>query len=1235
MLIRRRLAYHLISFLVLLAGFVAWGAAVFLAPQPYKHISAAIDEQSKEVVQMLGEVEAKLKEGVEKPFTVLPKGAAFPYYIYAQDQPWFWSDYHLLPSYNLLKNKSQVQYINMQDGQFLAFQRQIVKEGKPYVVYMLLPLQSSMLESVDNVRYNTKIFSDPDFSLSEIPQEGYEPVFLAGKEEPVFYISLTSAYSKGFGLLREIAAWLLLAGFLGVGLGCWFAAHQYKLSRPKFWYFAICLVVLRLLMLVFDLPHAVYPLKIFNPQHYASSSLNPSLADFLLNILLLLGLLLLFWHRRLYLLNKAELKLNERAGKAVAVLWVLFFMLVHFYLMRLLFLHAQFSLDITQSIELSSLKILAWLLVGLVSAMFFLLTHPALVWLASRSFIRIEIVVALVLLGACMFFLSLESVLNLLLLPSLLLYFLLYRKLSVRTRAYKLDYSLFIYLFGAAIICGFSASLALYSQHKTTLLAEKERMATQILTERDLVGEYLLHEAAVNLQNDSYIINRFLSPLFSKEGIEQKIRRQYLSRYFDKYDTNIRLYGLDGMPIGNQFTESYFSLLDQVVLEGEATKLPGLYRMPGAGAGDYQYKQFVPVAYQNAIIGYVVLDLTLKRYQPRTVYPELFAGQPLSDPLFEGKNYAVYADGKLRLDAGEFDYLHQFPQELLQEQALYQEGVVVKGYHHFALEGDHERVVVVSNPAHPLAFVYANFSFLLLMLLFLITLYLLAYLLYRRLSVRYLNFTTKIQLYLNFAIFLPLLVITISTLSLISNSYRKETESQFFDRAESISRGISDLLHDYKNGYLDKEVLGNNLDRIARYTETDIHLFDTQGMLLATSQPAIYQKNYLAPVINPHAQAQIVEQRHRQTILTETVNKLQYRSAYVAVRSSNTGDLLGIVSVPFFDSGYVLERQLSAIFSNIVSIFATLFLFFLLLFYLFSKELTAPLRYIADRLRLISLTGKNQPLSWPADDEIGMLVKEYNHMLLNLQASKEALSRSEKESAWREMAKQVAHEIKNPLTPMRLSLQHLNRRLQSEIDPAKQEKVNRSFQSILEQIDTLSDIATSFSAFAKMPAPRQERFDVAAVLRQVVSLYSNEQHYHIEALMPDGEWWVEGDEQLMQRTFNNLILNGIQAVPPHEKPFLHISLEQEEGRKVLVKIKDNGMGIPETIRTKVFVPNFSTKNSGSGLGLAIAKRGIEHAGGRIWFESTTEALSEEETTPDTADLAQRGTTFFIELPLVD
>ena len=242
-------------------------------------------------------------------------------------------------------------------------------------------------------------------------------------------------------------------------------------------------------------------------------------------------------------------------------------------------------------------------------------------------------------------------------------------------------------------------------------------------------------------------------------------------------------------------------------------------------------------------------------------------------------------------------------------------------------------------------------------------------------------------------------------------------------------------------------------------------------------------------------------------------------------------------------------------------------------------------------------------------------------MLTKLEASKRELAAQEKEAAWREMARQVAHEIKNPLTPMKLSLQFLQKAI-AERRANAEELISRIAQTLITQIDVLSDIATSFSTFTNLPAMRPERLDVAAVLRRSAALYQPDAddgalEMHLPPDAETGRYVVYADENLLVRTFNNLLINARQAVPEGRAPHVHIALEAVGAGSVRVSIRDNGAGIADEVRDKVFVPNFTTKETGSGIGLAVARRGIESAGGRIWFET---AVGE-------------GTSFFIELPL--
>src|SRR5690606_176115 len=268
---------------------------------------------------------------------------------------------------------------------------------------------------------------------------------------------------------------------------------------------------------------------------------------------------------------------------------------------------------------------------------------------------------------------------------------------------------------------------------------------------------------------------------------------------------------------------------------------------------------------------------------------------------------------------------------------------------------------------------------------------------------------------------------------------------------------------------------------------------------------------------------------------------------------------------------------------------------------------------ITRSLSRTTLTKINQPLRWDANDEIGLMVKEYNQMLYKLGESKAELEQSQRERAWREIAQQVAHEIKNPLPPMKLTLQQLERHLQSGNDV--KDKTSKALASLMSQVDTLNDIASSFSTFAKMPVPDIQKLELVSLLRRVVDLHS--QSGTITFKHPHGEVPVMGDPQLLGRVFSNIILNAFQAARPGVALRVEIVLERVND-VYRISFKDNGRGIDSDFADRVFLPHFSTKRSGSGLGMAISRQGIEQMNGTIQFT----------TVPG------EGTTFVIELPAV-
>lgn len=393
----------------------------------------------------------------------------------------------------------------------------------------------------------------------------------------------------------------------------------------------------------------------------------------------------------------------------------------------------------------------------------------------------------------------------------------------------------------------------------------------------------------------------------------------------------------------------------------------------------------------------------------------------------------------------------------------------------------------------------------------------------------------------------------------------------------------------------------------------DINIYDLNGILINTSQPDIFEKGLLSDIINPLAYKELEVGKRSQVLQTENIGALQYLAVYVPLRNIN-GELVAYLNLPYFAREKELQGEISSFLVALVNVYVLLLIAAGSLAYLLSNSITYPLSAIGEKIKQTQLGRKNEPIEWKNNDEIGKLVQEYNKMIGELEQSADLLARSERESAWREMAKQIAHEIKNPLTPMKLSIQHLQRAM-ADGRPNVDVLAQRVMATMIEQIDSLSHIASEFSSFAKMPTAQNEVFDLTEVVASVADLFREEQNVSIvhERAEPV---WVYADKNQLLRVFNNLVKNAVQAIPDGKHGTVTIGVEREN-HYATVWVKDNGIGITEEQRSKVFVPNFTTKSSGTGLGLAMSKQIVENAGGEVWFDSEPEM----------------GTTFFVKLPL--
>jgi len=426
------------------------------------------------------------------------------------------------------------------------------------------------------------------------------------------------------------------------------------------------------------------------------------------------------------------------------------------------------------------------------------------------------------------------------------------------------------------------------------------------------------------------------------------------------------------------------------------------------------------------------------------------------------------------------------------------------------------------------------------------------------------------------------------------------TSLQYFLKEVEIAENMDFVRKDFE--YKVKE--------LADVNNIEINIFNTKGQVLMSSRDDKNDPDFYTQTIAPDLLTKLKSSKKRQV---ENLDN-QYVSTYSYVLN-NKGQEIAIINIPYNLDSSSDKSDLAPFLTTLIEIYIFLLVGASLLAYFLSNYITKSLREIANKLKEVKINKKNLLIDWEGEDEIGALVGEYNLMIKELESSTQKLAKNERESAWREMAKQVAHEIKNPLTPMRLSVQHLERALDKD-DPEFREKLSNFSAKMVQQIDTLTSIANEFSNFAQMPKANISEIDIKEVLKSTCELFNETEGFDLLFESEnENEALTLGDKEQLNRVFSNLIKNAIQAIPDERNGVVKVGIVPK-GNSHLIMIKDNGSGIPAELEEKIFSPNFTTKSTGAGLGLAMVKQIIDNHDGQIYFETQID----------------KGTTFYVELP---
>ena len=638
------------------------------------------------------------------------------------------------------------------------------------------------------------------------------------------------------------------------------------------------------------------------------------------------------------------------------------------------------------------------------------------------------------------------------------------------------------------------------------------------------------------------------------------------------------------------------------------------------------YLSRIPVDYDTQR-GYVYLRFDRRIKGDNSIYPELLletAGSQIAERNFD---YAVYLRGQLQEHDGEYAY--PFRYSGLQPELGINYSSRENGVRQTVYGAAEDKLVVVTRESEgwlkPVSLFSYLFLFFLLLSLVAGTVYLLSGLVTGGLKAAELFQTSlrgRIQSLVVILIIGSFLVIGAVTLLYFHGRYDDYHRSRLLRKVRAVEAEILYQAEESADNTRRKDIrwpfmAGFPLDlaAVSEIHAIDVNLFDLNGNLVSSSQPEIFEQGLVSRKMSPGAWHRLHRLGESQHVQEEHIGTLEYLGAYIPLRS-RSGLGIGYLHLPYFAKEKNLREEVSTFMTALINVYVLLLVAAGFLALVLSNSITRSLALISARFREVQLMGGNEPIAWNSQDEIGILVNEYNKMLAQLEHSADLLARSERESAWREMAKQVAHEIKNPLTPMRLSIQHLQRAWAND-DPRAVELAKRVNKTLLEQIDNLSRIATEFSDFAKMPKAVREEMVLGEVIDAAVDLFAKDEAVEITWSGSLEPIWVYADRHQLIRVFNNLIKNAIQAIPDDREGKIKVNLVLTE-QKVDVRVSDNGIGIPEDRRKDVFVPNFTTKNSGMGLGLSMCKNIVESAGGEIWFESVVDV----------------GTTFHVVLPLL-
>ncbi|GMT44457.1 MAG: hypothetical protein IEMM0006_0289 [bacterium] len=1013
--------------------------------------------------------------------------------------------------------------------------------------------------------------------------------------------------------LLTILFFLYLSAFLFLALILYliyeWIAHRLheRYSLLLFLSFAVDLVILRAAERFLGFPQ-VLTNSVWRSDQITNIPGLSTPGDLFLDFILLCLVLFMFFR---YLNRQQKRWKSNIFLKAFPVQFITFSFPLFLYYMAENILHSGGFVSLSENVYFNRIGIIRLLLFLVVNLLLYPWLNSFLRFLKRKSLTYVQFSVSLFIVGVIYFLtLPIEKTI-------IFLTFSIVLTLSMVIWFFERIKRPYIHSLLAILLLSASAAYLLNVNGRENRNAHQRFTANMLTQKQDPYLQYLLHNLSGKILKDTNVIKVITSKRENKEQwVTNYLNKKYFHGMLLAYSRQITLcepgQRLEIQPENKVVgCDAFFNQLrGKVVLKRPDFELS---LVNNTSESIYYLARFYYPQTQTRKVGVNLYIEFFTNIIPKGLgYPELLQDASASRLHLSGYSFAFYQQGKLEYKFGDF----LFPIDLTYFKNVPERKFFTKdAYKHFLLPVSKKEILIVSRPQLNLSGWLLPFSLLFILSGIVLLIYT-SFTYGKQIleTFRY-SFSTRLQLTIFTTMLIVFLTLTAVILyyfntnnrNIISNNLKEKTHSVLIELQDKLSSSGS-------VGLKNRQEIQIYLQKFSMVFFTDINLYDNAGWLIASSRPEIFNKGLQSKLMNPKAYEQI-EKNHKLFYLgKEKIKNVSFYSSYAPFILDNGKDV-GVLNLPYFARQYELQHSYYQMLANLINLFVITGMLGMLLMVYLSRLLTRPLQILQHKITSVSIEKQNEKIEWGRNDEIGKLITAYNQMVEKLEESARLLKYSAREKAWREMARQIAHEIRNPLTPMKLNVQYLQK-VYAAKDSAFDEKLRTISQSLINQIDTLDEVAGMFSDFSKINFPLDEKADLMQAIKSTTTLFKKSYEINIE-IDSDREYIpIKTSKQDLLRIFNNLLKNAVQSMENVSRKELRIQIICKKFHAEL-RLTDNGKGISAEDKKNIFQPYFTTKSKGTGLGLAIVKNLMTEMGGEVTF------VSEE----------GNGTTFILLFPL--